>query len=692
MTAVTDLEPDAPRAVPGPPAPRTVPGLRPRNVPGLLPRSVPGLLPRNVPGLLPRAVPELRPIELRPIELSELQEAVATTALVPVEPVPRRATATRTGLVGPTAFVMSLGLLGQGVAAAQAWSWTPAAVVAFYWVGLVLIVAPPAALILRPVTSRSQRLVLTVATTLALQFSRFVLFPNLFVFHDELVHQGTLGLIQRTGHLFAVNSQLPVSSAYPGLELVTDGVHQLLGVNNRVAADIVLILARLVLTLSILLIISTITRSQRFACVVTLLYCCNEQYLFFNSQFSYQTLALPLALLTIWLLLRPRADDTRGLARQLGPPMAALAATTITHHLVAILLAAALICWAAVEAWLQPGSQLGRRLRWTALASVCFVGAWILRPGNPALSYLVQIGATSIDAVRSFLGGTTHKLFTDSSGYHAPTWEVVAAVASEITVLVVLGVSVVSILRHRRPPRSSLAVVLFLIACLYPLIPGGHFTSVTSEVTDRASGFVFLGVSFVVAIWLFAKRRWIRGWRSTLVVGLTVLVFIGQVILGSGSQWEQVPGPYLVSADSRSVDAYNLAAANWENEHLPPQTRVLADRVGGLLASAVGGVYTVTHVADDVNASQVLLAPTFTAQDRALIAESGIEFVIVDLRDADGLPRVGLYYESGEYDQARTRPVSRAALTKLNSVPGVQRVYDNGSIVIYDVRNLDGHR
>jgi len=586
---------------------------------------------------------------------------------------------------------MSMGLLAQGIAAAQAWSWTPAAVDAFYWLGLVLLILPPALVVLRPVASRSERLVVTVFTTLALQFSRFVLFPALFVFHDELVHQGTLNLIQRTHHLFAVNSQLPVSSAYPGLEIVTDAVHQLLGVNNRVAADVVLILARLVLTLSILLIVSNITKSQRFACVVTLLYCCNEQYIFFNSQFSYQTLALPLALFTIWLLLRVPATDRRGLPRQLGPPLAAVAATNITHHLTAMLLAAALIIWTAVEARLQPGSQLGRRLRWTALASVLFVGAWTVRPGNPVSSYLVQIGATSFDAVRSFLGGTTHKLFTDSSGYHAPTWEVVTALASELVVLVVLGAALIDIWRHRRRPRTSLAFVLILTACLYPLVPAGHLTPATSEVTDRASGFVFLGVSFVIAIWLFANRLWTRGWRSGLVIGLTVLVFVGQVILGSGPQWEQVPGPYLVSADSRSVDAYNLAAANWESQHLPPQTRVLADRVGGLLAGADGGVYTVTHIADGINASQVLLAPTYTGEDRALIAKLKIEFVIVDLRDADGLPRVGIYYESGEYDQDRTTPVSRTALTKLNSVPGVQRVYDNGSIVIYDTRSLDGN-
>jgi hypothetical protein len=650
------------------------------------PLAVPELLvPRVVPDLLPpRVVPELLPIEL-----FELPKSVGTTSVVPAVSRPRGAAAARGSRVGPTVLVMSIGLLAQGVAAAQAWSWTPAAVDAFYWLGLVLLITPPAVLILRPVASRSERLVVTVLTTLALQFSRFVLFPALFVFHDELVHQGTLNLIQRTHHLLAVNSQLPVSSAYPGLEIATDAVHQLLGVNNRIAADVVLILARVVLTLSILLAVSSITRSQRFACVVTLLYCCNEQYLFFNSQFSYQTLALPLALLTIWLLLRPPVAG-RGLPRQLGPPLAAVAATTITHHLTAMLLAATLICWAAVEARLQPGSQLGRRLRWTALASVVFVGAWTVRPGNPVSSYLVQIGATSIDAIRSFLGGKTHKLFTDSSGYHAPTWEVVTSVASELVVVVVLGVALVHIWRRRRRPRTSLAFVLILIACLYPLVPAGHLTPATSEVTDRASGFVFLGVSFVVAIWLFANRRWTRSWRSALIIGLTVLVFIGQVILGSGPQWEQVPGPYLVSADNRSVDAYNVAAANWESQHLAPQTRVLADRVGGLLAVGIGGVNTVTQVADGINASHLLLAPTYTGEDRTLIAKLKIEFVIVDLRDADGLPRMGIYYESGEYDENRTTPVSRAALTKLNSVPGVQRIYDNGSIVIYDTRSLDG--
>jgi hypothetical protein len=203
---------------------------------------------------------------------------------------------------------------------------------------------------------------------------------------------------------------------------------------------------------------------------------------------------------------------------------------------------------------------------------------------------------------------------------------------------------------------------------------------------------VFLGVSFVVAAWLFANRRWVRGWRSVVLLGLVVLGFVGQTILGSGPQWAQVPGPYLVEADDRSLDAYNLAAAAWEKAHLPPQTRVLADRDGGLLAGAVGGMYPITHIATGVDASQVLLAPRFSGEDRVLIAELKIEFVVVDMRDADGLPRMGIYYESGEYNEDRTTPVSRAALTKLNEVPGVQRIYDNGAIVIYDTRSLDGNQ
>jgi hypothetical protein len=616
-------------------------------------------------------------------------------ASVRVGPVADPPRSPRRSMAGPTFLAVCAGLFLMAVAAvAGRDDDTPWVVDSLFWASLIVMFFPPAVMLLLSRTSRSARIGYTVLISVGLQLSRFVLYPLQFVFHDELDHANTLRLIEASHRLFQTNPLLPVSSSYPGLELATYGVHDLLGVSNRVAAMVVLTMARLVLSLAILLSIERITGSIRVAALASILYVCNEQYLFFNSQFSYQTLAIPLALFTIYLLLRDRRQPASGEARRGAVlfPMASIAATAVTHHLTSLFLALVLALWLILEHRSHPGSPLDRALRWCAPFSILAVVAMAMRPGNPVLSYLENIANTSWAAVVAFVTGRqTHHLFTDSSGYRTPRWEVDVTLLSEVFLLIALVLALRWAYKRRIWRRHRLVALLIVMAICYPLVPAGHLTSATSEVADRAAGFLFLGVALGLALYVRGHRRWLTRGRLVLALAGLLLVFVGQIVLGTGAPWGETPGPYLVSADARSIDRDNIAAAQWSAEHLASGSRVLADRDSGLLAGAVGGLHPITHIGTGVNASAILLAPGWTAQDAALVRRLQIEYVIVDQRDATGLPRMGVYYESGEYDQNRIKPVSLAALTKLASVPGVQRVYDNGAIVIYDMRALDGH-
>ncbi len=235
------------------------------------------------------------------------------------------------------------------------------------------------------------------------------------------------------------------------------------------------------------------------------------------------------------------------------------------------------------------------------------------------------------------------------------------------------------------------SLVLVLVGLLYPIIPASHVTVTTAEVGDRSAGFVFIGVGFLVAWWVWQHRM--TWWKAApLALGATV-VFLGSVILGAGSVANQLPGPFRVSDDARSVDADNIAATDWMRTNLPAHSTVFADRVGGLLASAYGDQTVIRHVGSDVDASRLLLDPQLTSADRRLIRDNGIRYLVSDRRDANGLPNQGVYIENGEFGQAgRTRPVPLRALRKFSEVPGVDVVYDNGSIVIYDLEALDARR
>ncbi|MBE7187704.1 glycosyltransferase 87 family protein [Jatrophihabitans endophyticus] len=566
-----------------------------------------------------------------------------------------------------------------------------AATQVLFWIGMLAIFVPAAARILARSTGMGERVRVSVLLTLALQFSRTVLYP-MFAMHDELIHANEVRLIESTQHLFAANSLLPVVSYYPGMEVVTDGLHELTGLSVHASAVVLLLLVHVVSTLALIGIVSTLTGSTRSACIAGLVYTCNPQSVFFNGQFSYQSVALPLAFFVVYAFVS--RDRTSHWWRALAIPAAALLAVILTHHLTSMLLVLFLGAWVLVDAFVIRRREHDDVPGLTALFVGGYVAiiAWGAQPGNPVYGYLKSIGQSSVSDVKARIAGQqTHHLFQSSGGIVSPLWERAATIAAILIVLVAV-VPVIWLLRRWVRGSEALLVLVGVIAALYPIIPLGHVTPGTAEVTDRASGFLFLGVGVVVAL----GPAFTRAARSRLLVpaltALTAIVFVGGEVLGAGATVAQLPGPYLVSADARSIDGPNLAAARWERAHLPAGTRVYADRDSGLLAASIGRMNVVTHVADGIDASGVLLAPTFTAADRRLIRQADIQYVVVDQRDSTDLPNQQVYVESGEYGSSdRTRPVSSKALHKLAHVPGVTRVYSNGPLVIYDVRTFDAH-
>ena len=586
---------------------------------------------------------------------------------------------------GPTVLLMCAGLvpMAVGIASARTDGSSPTSQ-ALYVVGLVVVFLPAAVGVLLPRARTSTRVLLALSMAVLLQLTRLVLYPTQFMFHDELIHANVLRLLGDSGQLFSDNPLLPVTSYYPGLEIATNAVQQLTGVAPHTAAVVIVLAARLVLALALLLLVAYVTGSRRVGAAAVVVYAANPQMLFFNSQFSYQTLALPLAVLAVYLV----ASRREGARSSLLPGILATVAVAFTHHVTAVLLIGVFTLWWLLEIVQRRGRRnAGASLAAMVGASVGAFAVTLLNPGNTLVGYLGSIGQSSVTAVvRVVTGQQQRKVFQNSAGVVIQPWEQAAIVAS---ILLTLAVLVPALVRSRTLLRRRVALVtlLLLVAAIYPIIPGGHLTVSTAEVGDRAAGFVFLGVAFAVAWWIWQTRG--RTWRTAvLAVGATV-VFLGSVVLGAGSVSAQLPGPFRVSDDARSVDSDNLAAARWMADTLPADSRTYADRVGALLAGAEGHQFAVTHIGTDVDASRLLLDPTFGPEDVTVIRAANIRYLVADRRDGFGLPNQGVYIESGEYGgENRTTAVPAAALRKFSSVPGVTVLYDNGSVVIYDLGTL----
>lgn len=620
----------------------------------------------------------------------------------PATGVRRRLTGS-SNLAGPAVLLMALGVFVMALAANAGRAGSTSGWAQFGWVaGLVLVFLPAAVRVVLPRTPHVERMVLAVALPMFLQFSRLVLNPTRYAFHDELIHANTLRQIDVSSHLFSFNPLLPVSGYYPGLEIVTDAVHSMTGLSMFAAGVVTMMLAKAVISLAVIAVVSLLTGSRRAGAIGAVVYVVNPQQLFFNSQYSYQTLALPLAVLAVYLF----AVRRRGSRFALSLPLLTLAMVTLTHHLTAMLLVVAFAVWYVIALVVDrrsartdddrtdPGgiSSADRRrdrrgLLWMVGAGGALSLIAAVNPGSPVGAYLGAIVTSSTQDVTSLTEGQqTKALFADTAGTGPAWWE-------QILLLGAVGITMLSmfvVLRYLKVGwrgGRTFALVLGLLALVYPVIPAGHLTRATAEVGDRASGFVFVGLAVVIGWWL-CRSTW-RLRSSLLFAGAATIVFLGNIVLGSGPTSGQLPGPYEISADARSIDADNVAAAEWLATGVPADSVVYGDRTSGLLAAADGGQFTVRHVSTNIDASRLLLDPEYTDKDVALIRQAGIDYLVVDTRLSDGLPHQQVYIENGEFGMNdRTGPVPAAALTKFASVPGVQRVYDNGSLVIYDVRGL----
>ena len=84
--------------------------------------------------------------------------------------------------------------------------------------------------------------------------------------------------------------------------------------------------------------------------------------------------------------------------------------------------------------------------------------------------------------------------------------------------------------------------------------------------------------------------------------------------------------------------------------------------------------------------SKVFITPDFGTGVKTTIRRGNIKYIVVDSRLSTGLPQVGFYYNTLEPKAMHyTVALDPADLTKFDGVQNVNRIYDSGNIIIYDV-------
>ena len=553
--------------------------------------------------------------------------------------------------------------------------------------GLLLIYVPCLVRLISPTPQRVERICLLCLVGFSFFLVQIMISPLYISPYDALLHWVTADNILRTQHLFSVNSLLPVSPFYPGLEIVENALATVGGLNTFQAGTVVIAFARLLMVLALYLFYEQITMSSRMAGIATMIYMTNPHFLFFDAIFSYETLALPIATFMFYALARYDALSNGKYRWMLLVAWLTLAALTITHHMTDFVFLALLALWAIIS--MRRGRGMRVILAAFALSGLLLALAYaFLMPGNPVWSYLSSYFTTAFAELVHILAGSgsSRPLFASNGAPPTPPWDRLVMLGSVALATLGLPFGLFSLWKQHR--HNALAISLGIFALTYPVTQVFRFSNYGSEITDRSAAFLFLPLAYVLAIFItqfWPTRRLNRRAIALISCALSVML-LGGALLEIGPAYSGLPGPYEVIADGRSIEPIGVQAAQWSLAHLGPDNRVATDRINQTLFATFGEQRIVTEQQDNANIASIFLSSRLDPRAIATLRSAGIRYLVIDLRLSTALPLLGFYYQSDEPGAFHlTSPVSRQALTKFGAVPQFNTVFDDGSIIIYEL-------
>lgn len=558
----------------------------------------------------------------------------------------------------------------------------------FFWAGLLLVFVPTASRLVAAGAGRRERLGLVVVLGLTLYLVKVTQSPVAFTFPDEMHQLYNVTAIVRNHRLFEESFLLPVTPLYPGLATATAALVAVSGLGVFGAGLLVMGVARLILLLGLFLFYEQVGRSARIAGIAVALYMANPNYIFYSAEFSYEALAIPLAALVLFAVSR-REREHNGRAR-LGLTVSLMAVTlavVITHHMTAYALVVFLLGVSILPRRHGEGDRQGT---WgTALLALVATLAWLGYVASFTIGYLAPVlGGAITSALQLLLGEQSgRRLFTSSSGAVAPLWERLFALGAVVLILLGLPFGVLRMWQRRTSPY---AITLALTALAYFPMLGLRFTSDGWETSNRSSEFLFVGIAFVLALGIteFRVPRPLQGLGLVFFSAYVAAIFVG----GSVTGWQpnvRLSRPFLVQSQTgMTVEPQGVTAARWAGLYLGPRNRLATDPSNAEMMLVYGDQEPVTGRPYGVQYMFYADAIDQGVLDTVRITQ--VRYLVVDRRLSSWDHLIGLYFARPlDASNGETGNLPRAAYTKFDSWDAVDRVFDNGTIAIYDLGVTD---
>ena len=550
-----------------------------------------------------------------------------------------------------------------------------------YWAGQALVFLPVAGWLLaaRRVAARPAAL-LVVGLAANQYLLKWAYSPLEFRFPDELQHWAATTTLVRTGLLFTADPGLPAAVHYPGLEEMAAAVVGLTGLPVTAAGLVVAGVARLVFVAALYATVAAAGARPRTAALACVVYATGLHYLFFDAMFLYQSAALPFLMLAVWATRYRRGTGVGAVA--LGA--VAILVATVSHHVTSAVLAGTLALLAGFDLLRRaPGRR--RTLLLAGVAALAVAG-WVGLAARDVLAYLGSPARTAVASVLALVTGDGQAPAAAPAG--SPLWSMAVQGGCLLALFGLYLAGARALVRGRRYGAWRCAVLagglLFFAGSALRF-----FGAQGPELAGRAATFTFVPMSVlaagVLAGWRERRRVPGPGRRAVAVpvlaaLGMLALLATGARLGGWPPAWGRLPGPgYLVGGYERAVDPLGVAAARWSRNWLGADQRVAADLTGAALIFSYGGADPVASAArlyDD-------LAWGFA--DEEVLQDLAVTSLWVDLRTATSAPADRVLFLNDPRAGRRDTGLGRDRLAKFDALADIARVYDNGTIRIYDM-------
>ena len=540
------------------------------------------------------------------------------------------------------------------------------------------------------------------------------------LFHDEYAHLRATEDILNTGMPNGFNSIVTPVPLFPGLHGITAWVSSVTGFDVWTSAEALVAIAHIAGLLGVYVLIRTLGLSARGAAIGAAVYITNANWMYFHSQFSYESLGLPVAIWTIIIAIYAiRAARPRRwiFLAALAPMSYAIASI---HHLSTFGLLAILTL---IAVWSSVHSLYVKKYHYALMSwlVVAVVSVFAFIRMQPSLQLLTDYLGSPVNRsaynawtlTKQFFGieestGATRKLF---DGSNLPVYEKLLSYGATLTVGLAIAFITYSWLSNRwsrlpkfnsfvipegSPIRNAFIGLSYAYIISVPLI----LSASGAESARRSWGYSFIGVAVVFALIvdMFEKRaeefklgeKFVGKGLTASFVGIFTVLLIGGVAAGVNESY-RFPEPQTNVNDVTASTAEGKALGQWFSENSAPNSWVMADRYSGLQVASTGRQLVAPPSGAFPYWDMYWKNETPKVSVIAGMKAIGVEYIVVDNRMYDLTPDMGFWFAGGEPRHPRGEGLASAepnSLDKFDYLPWLHKVFSSEHYSIYKV-NLD---